>query len=202
MRHVQRALLHVFICSRPQESKAQPANACNCAPSSNNTFMPPSTSPIVEARHKRHPYLVSAEHRLGLFLDLPPFCVYTSNLLRTNSNFSSFWGRDRPATSETAMLRRAEVKSEVNYLSLLTKGDACRNERILEVPVLRVWNSICMATVDPKWYKTCAVHFDLFFLRGLGWVSLCIRFLPQTHYSWIDTACPKNPLPVCRYSSI
>ena len=31
--------------------------------------------------------------------------------------------RDRPATSETAMLRRAEVKSEVNYLSLLTKGD-------------------------------------------------------------------------------
>ena len=32
-------------------------------------------------------------------------------------------GRERPASSETALLRRAEVKSEVNYLALLTKGD-------------------------------------------------------------------------------
>lgn len=66
------------------------------------------------------------------------FSLYVLNLHRTNPNFSSFRGRDRPATSETAMLRRAEVKSEVNYLSLLTKGDAWRNERNLEVPVLRV----------------------------------------------------------------
>ena len=34
-------------------------------------------------------------------------------------------GRERPAASETALVRRAEVKSEVNYLALLTKGDTC-----------------------------------------------------------------------------
>ena len=122
-------------------------------------------------------------------------CALSSQLVRRQcgSLYCSIHpGRERPAASETALVRRAEVKSEVNYLALLTKGDTrsfiditseCKLERMWEnfgdqsECVLDGWQTACFVCFKSV-YSTCK-------FPSLKCQQLTIRRGLQSEYGWI-----------------
>ena len=101
-------------------------------------------------------------------------------------------GRERPAASETALVRRAEVKSKVNYLALLTKGDTRSFIDITsECKLGRMWKNFGDQSecVLDGWQTACFVCFKSVYgtckFPSLKCQWLTIRRGLQSEYGWI-----------------